>query len=57
MTNTMNHLRILLIAVALMVGNLQYAQEQPQNVEPSLDSGNIDSQFEYVYKKIGELPD
>ncbi len=53
MTNTMNNLRILLIAFALMLSNLQFAQDQPQNQEPSLDSGTIDSQFEFVYKKSG----
>ena len=49
----MNNLRIFLIALALMVGNLQFAQEQPQTEEPSLDKGTIDSQFEFVYRKSG----
>ena len=49
----MNILKILLLGTALLIGNLQFAQSQSETEEPSLDSGNIDSQFEFVYKKSG----
>ena len=49
----MNNLRILLIALGLMVTNLQFAQDQPKPEEPSLDKGTIESQFEFVYRKSG----
>lgn len=49
----MNNFRIILLSLGLLVCHLQYAQEAAQTTEPSLDSGNIDSQFEYVYQKSG----
>ena len=53
MTRTMNIFKILLLGAALLIGNLQFAQSQSETEEPSLDSGSIDSQFEFVYKKSG----
>ncbi|MDX1315255.1 MAG: tRNA (guanine-N1)-methyltransferase [Eudoraea sp.] len=49
----MNKLRIILLALGLLICNLQFAQDAAQNDEPSLDRGSIDSQFEYVYQKSG----
>ncbi len=49
----MNKFRIILFALGLLICNLQFAQDSAQNNEPSLDKGNIDSQFEYVYQKSG----
>ena len=49
----MNKFRIILLALGLLICNLQFAQDAAQNDEPSLDRGSIDSQFEYVYKKSG----
>jgi hypothetical protein len=49
----MNKFRLILLALSLLVCNLQFAQEATQNDEPSLDKGTIDSQFEFVYKKSG----
>lgn len=48
----MNIFRIILLALGLLICNIQFAQDA-QNDEPSLDRGSIDSQFEYVYKKSG----
>jgi len=44
----MKGFRILLIVTALLTFNLQFAQEEETQ---SLDSGPIDNQFEYLYKK------
>ena len=49
----MNKFRIILLALGLLICNLQFGQEAAQNDEPSLDKGSIDSQFEYVYQKSG----
>ena len=47
----MKGFRIILIITALLAFNLQFAQEEEDNL--SLDNGPIDSQFEFVYKKSG----
>ncbi|MGB5554373.1 MAG: tRNA (guanine-N1)-methyltransferase [Flavobacteriaceae bacterium] len=52
----MKVLRLLCIAIFLLAFNLQYAQEDDgaeDNV--SLESGTIDSQFEYIFKKSGNF--
>ncbi len=49
----MNKFRIILLALGLLICNLQFGQDAAQNDEPSLDRGSIDSQFEYVYQKSG----
>ena len=48
----MKGFRILLIAMAILTVNLQFAQEEEQE-DLSLDNGPINSQFEFVYKKSG----
>ncbi len=45
--------KILCIIIALWTFNLQYAQDSGGQQELSLDQGNIDSQFEFIYKKSG----
>lgn len=47
----MKGFRILLIVTALLTFNLQFAQEEQEDL--SLESGSIDNQFEFVYKKSG----
>jgi hypothetical protein len=49
----MNKLKIILLALGLLISNLQFAQDAAQDDEPSLDRGSIDSQFEFVYQKSG----
>jgi len=50
----MKGLKTLLIVLALFAFNLNNAQDQETTTqELSLDKGQIDSQFEYVYKKSG----
>ncbi len=50
----MKGLRILFAVIALFTINLHYGQEEENNQEElSLDKGNINSQFEYIYKKSG----
>ncbi|WP_298486513.1 tRNA (guanine-N1)-methyltransferase [uncultured Maribacter sp.] len=49
----MKGLRILFAVIALFAINLQYGQEESNQEELSLDKGNINSQFEYIYKKSG----
>ncbi len=49
----MNNFKILLLGLALMLGNLQFTHSQEQAEEPSLDKGSIDSQFEFIYQKSG----
>lgn len=50
----MKALKTLLIVLALFAFNLNNAQDQETTTqELSLDKGQIDSQFEYVYKKSG----
>jgi preprotein translocase subunit SecF len=41
------------IVLAFLTCNLHYAQQSDQEEELSLDSGSIESQFEYLYKKSG----
>lgn len=46
--------RISLIAVTLFITNLSFAQEaEIDGPKPSLNSGTIESQFNYLYKKSG----
>ncbi|MCK0157209.1 tRNA (guanine-N1)-methyltransferase [Cellulophaga sp. F20128] len=50
----MKGLKLLPIFIALLVWNIQFAQEADKEEEAlSLDSGTIDSQFEYVFDKGG----
>ncbi|MDO1502663.1 tRNA (guanine-N1)-methyltransferase [Euzebyella saccharophila] len=49
----MKGFRLLLIIAALFTFNLQFAQEEEQQDELSLDKGPIDSQFEFVFTKSG----
>ncbi|MDT7830659.1 tRNA (guanine-N1)-methyltransferase [Pricia sp. S334] len=50
----MKGFRILLMAAALLTLGLQDSHAQnDQEEELSLDKGNVDSQFEYVYQKSG----
>jgi len=49
----MKVLRLLCLVISLLAFNLQYAQEDGAQETLSLDSGSIDNQFEYVYKKSG----
>lgn len=50
----MKGFRILLMAAALLTLGLQDSHAQnDQEEELSLDQGNVDSQFEYVYRKSG----
>tara|TARA_R110002049_G_scaffold50271_3_gene142724 strand:- start:8208 stop:8828 length:621 start_codon:yes stop_codon:yes gene_type:complete len=51
----MKGLKLLPIFIALLVWNIQFAQEGDTKEEDalSLDGGTIDSQFEYVFKKGG----
>jgi len=49
----MKGLRIIIALIALLVVNLQYAQETPETELLSLDRGPITSQFDYLYKKSG----
>jgi hypothetical protein len=41
------------IVMAFLTCNLHYAQQSVQEEDLSLDSGSIESQFEYLYKKSG----
>lgn len=41
------------IVIAFLTCNLHYAQQAAQQEELSLDSGSLESQFEYLYKKSG----
>ena len=41
------------IVIAFLTCNLHFAQQSAQQEELSLDSGSIESQFEYLYKKSG----
>ncbi len=41
------------IVIAFLTCNLQFAQQSAQQEELSLDSGSIESQFQYLYKKSG----
>lgn len=41
------------IVIAVLTCNLHYAQQAAQQEELSLDSGSLESQFEYLYKKSG----
>lgn len=41
------------IVIAFLTCNLHFAQQSTQQEELSLDSGSIESQFEYLYKKSG----
>ncbi|MEM7381669.1 MAG: tRNA (guanine-N1)-methyltransferase [Bacteroidota bacterium] len=45
--------KILSIIIALWTFNIQYAQDSGAQQELSLDKGNIDSQFDFIYKKSG----
>ena len=50
----MKSLKTLLILLALLAFNSNSAQDQERKTqELSLDKGNIDSQFEFIYKKSG----
>jgi hypothetical protein len=49
----MKGIRILFIVTTLLLGGLSYAQTETPAEEPSLDSGTINSQFEYIYIKSG----
>lgn len=50
----MKGLKLLPIFIALLVWNIQFAQEaDKEEAALSLDSGTIDSQFEYVFDKGG----
>lgn len=42
-----------ILALALLTVNLNQAQEGPQEENLSLDSGTIDNQFEFIYKRSG----
>lgn len=41
------------IVIAFLTCNLHYAQQSAEQEALSLDSGSIESQFEYLYKKSG----
>ncbi len=49
----MKGIRILFIVTTLLLSGLSYAQTETPVEEPSLDSGTINSQFEYIYIKSG----
>lgn len=50
----MKGLRILLAVIALFTVNLQFGQEQESTTQDlSLDRGDINSQFDFIYKKSG----
>ncbi|WP_298503233.1 tRNA (guanine-N1)-methyltransferase [uncultured Maribacter sp.] len=50
----MKGLRILCTVITLFTINLQFGQEEKkEQQELSLDKGNINSQFEFIYKKSG----
>ena len=42
-----------IITIALLTAHINFAQTGPQQEDLSLDRGNIDSQFEYIYKRSG----
>ncbi len=49
----MKILRLVFIVISLLTFNLQFAQEEGETDELSLDNGPISSQFDYVAKKSG----
>ncbi len=49
----MKILRLVFIVISLLTFNLQFAQEEGETDELSLDNGTISSQFDYVAKKSG----
>jgi hypothetical protein len=49
----MGYFRNLFIALALFCSALSFAQTNATAVEPSLDGGSINSQFDYLYLKSG----
>jgi len=49
----MKGFRILFFAIALFCCNLQFGQDGTTQEELSLDSGSINNQFEFLYKKSG----
>jgi septal ring factor EnvC (AmiA/AmiB activator) len=46
---------LLLAAVLYLIPQINLAQENSDNNDPSLDQGTIDSQFEYIFKKSGNF--
>jgi hypothetical protein len=49
----MKNFRTLYILAALLLGGASFAQTETPAQEPSLDSGTITSQFDYLYLKSG----
>jgi len=50
------YLKVLITAAILWwIPQVTVAQESPENNQPSLDQGTIDSQFEYIFKKSGNF--
>ena len=49
----MRYFGTLILAFTLLIGFQGFSQTEEAAEEPSLDSGTINSQFEYIYKKSG----